>query len=58
MSGLYGYSPTGKKYFGINALEKLLRDEEVKAFHDQYLSPTYVPFLAERVCCEIEHRTG
>ncbi len=47
VSGLYGYSPTGKRNFGINALERLLRGEEVKAFYDQYLSPTYVPFLAE-----------
>ncbi|MDM7275030.1 MAG: dTDP-4-dehydrorhamnose reductase [Thermoprotei archaeon] len=46
VSGLYGYSPTGKRNFGLVALEKLLRGEEVTAFYDQWLSPTYVPFLA------------
>jgi dTDP-4-dehydrorhamnose reductase len=54
VSGLYGYSPTGKRNFGIIALEKLLRGEEVKAFHDQYLSPTYTPFLAEMIARVIE----
>lgn len=54
VSGLYGYSPTGKKNFGINALEKLLRREEVAAFIDQYLSPTYVYFLSERIVRAIE----
>lgn len=49
VSGLYGYSPTGKRNFGITALQKLLAGEEVRAFADQYLSPTYVPFLAERL---------
>ncbi len=47
VSGLYGYSPTGKRNFGINALESLIKGEEVKAFHDQYLSPTFTPRLAE-----------
>jgi dTDP-4-dehydrorhamnose reductase len=46
ISGLYGYSPTGKKNFGIIALEKLLRREAVEAFVDQWLSPTYIRFLA------------
>ena len=46
VSGLYGYSPTGKKNFGIIALEKLLRREPVEAFIDQWLSPTYIRFLA------------
>ena len=46
VSGLYGYSPTGKKNFGIIALEKLLRREAVEAFVDQWLSPTYIRFLA------------
>jgi len=46
VSGLYGYSPTGKKNFGIIALEKLLRREPVEAFVDQWLSPTYIRFLA------------
>lgn len=45
-SGLYGYSPTGKKNFGIIALEKLLNNENVFAFTDQILSPTYVEHLA------------
>jgi dTDP-4-dehydrorhamnose reductase len=56
VSGLYGYSPTGKRNFGINALEKLLKGEEVGAFHDQYLSPTYVPFLARRIVEVLERR--
>ncbi|MEM3893572.1 MAG: dTDP-4-dehydrorhamnose reductase [Thermofilum sp.] len=49
VSGLYGYSPAGKKNFGLIALEKLVRGEPVSAFEDQFLSPTYVPFLAERL---------
>jgi len=56
VSGLYGYSPTGKRNFGINALEKLLRGEEVKAFRDQWLSPTYVRFLAEAFVRIVERR--
>ncbi len=56
VSGLYGYSPTGKKNFGINALEKLLRGEEVKTFYDQHLSPTYVRFLAQEIVKMIEKR--
>jgi len=56
VSGLYGYSPTGKKNFGIRALESLLRGEEVKAFIDQYLSPTYVVKLAERILRVVEKR--
>ncbi|MEM1983623.1 MAG: dTDP-4-dehydrorhamnose reductase [Ignisphaera sp.] len=55
-SGLYGYSPTGKKNFGINTLEKLLRSEEVHAFYDQYLSPTYVDALAKRIIEALEKR--
>lgn len=47
VSGLYGISPTGKKNFGLIALETLLRDKEVKAFYDQYLSPTYIKSLAQ-----------
>ncbi|HEU98174.1 MAG TPA: dTDP-4-dehydrorhamnose reductase [Fervidicoccus fontis] len=54
VSGLYGYSPTGKKNFGLQALEKMMRKEEVKAFVDQHLSPTYVPFLAERLLRALE----
>ena len=54
VSGLYGYSPTGKRNFGITALEKMLKNEEVKAFTDQYLSPTYVPFLAEKLLRLVE----
>ncbi len=49
VSGLYGYSPTGKRNFGIRALESLAEGREVRAFVDQYLSPTYVPALAERI---------
>ncbi|MEM0027842.1 MAG: dTDP-4-dehydrorhamnose reductase [Ignisphaera sp.] len=56
VSGLYGYSPTGKKNFGVNALEKLLRGEEVMAFADQHLSPTYVYFLSERIAKAIEKK--
>mgnify|MGYP001773050722 CR=1 FL=1 len=56
ISGLYGYSPTGKKNFGINALEKLLHGEEVVAFADQYVSPTYAYFLSERIAKAIEKR--
>lgn len=55
-SGLYGYSPTGKKNFGINALEKLTRGEQVYAFYDQYLSPTYVYFLAELLIRAVEEK--
>lgn len=55
-SGLYGYSPTGKKNFGINALEKLVKGEEVHAFYDQYLSPTYAYFLAEGLIKVIEKK--
>lgn len=56
-SGLYGYSPTGKKNFGVNALEKLVKSEEVHAFHDQYLSPTYAYFLAEEIIKALENKT-
>lgn len=56
VSGLYGYSPTGKRNFGIIALERLLNGEKVYAFKDQYLSPTYVPFLAEKITQLIERR--
>ena len=58
VSGLYGYSPTGKRNFGVNALEKLLRGEEVPAFVDQYLSPTYAYFLSERIAKAIEKRVS
>lgn len=47
VSGLYGFSPTGKKNFGVLVLEKLRAGAEVQAFYDQYLSPTYVYHLAE-----------
>jgi len=56
VSGLYGYSPTGKKNFGIIALEKLLRNEQVMAFYDQRLSPTYVRFLAQAITKIVEKR--
>ncbi|MEM4019372.1 MAG: dTDP-4-dehydrorhamnose reductase [Thermofilaceae archaeon] len=49
VSGLYGYSPAGKKNFGLLALEKLIRGEPVSAFEDQFTSPTYAPLLAERL---------
>lgn len=54
VSGLYGCSPTGKRNFGIGALEALLDGREVRAFHDQYLSPTYVPRLAESIAMLVE----
>lgn len=57
-SGLYGYSPTGKRNFGISALEGLLKGEEVRAFYDQYLSPTYVHSLAEKVVEALEKRVA
>lgn len=56
VSGLYGYSPTGKRNFGITVLDRLLRGEAVYAFVDQFLSPTYVPFLAERIVKIIERQ--
>jgi len=56
VSGLYGYSPMGKKNFGIKALESLIEGREVYAFTDQYLSPTYVPALAERISGIVEKR--
>jgi dTDP-4-dehydrorhamnose reductase len=49
VSGLYGYSPTGKRNFGLIALEKLMKGEAVEAFINQWLSPTYVKFLAEKL---------
>lgn len=54
ISGLYGYSPTGKKNFGLNALEKLIQGKEVVAFYDQFLSPTYAYHLAYRVAKAVE----
>lgn len=56
VSGLYGYSPMGKKNFGIKALESLIEGREVYAFIDQYLSPTYVPALAERISIMVEKK--
>ena len=56
VSGLYGYSPTGKKNFGVIAFEKLSRGEPVEAFIDQWLSPTYVRFLAEKLAKLVEAR--
>jgi len=56
VSGLYGYSPVGKKNFGIKALESLIEGREVYAFTDQYLSPTYVPALAERISFIVEKK--
>ena len=58
VSGLYGYSPTGRKNFGVNSLEKLLRREEVVALVDQYLSPTYAYPLSERIARAIEKRVS
>ena len=54
VSGLYGYSPTGKRNFAINAVEKLLSGGVVKAFHDQFLSPTYVPELSDLIAKAVE----
>jgi dTDP-4-dehydrorhamnose reductase len=56
VSGLYGYSPTGKKNFGLIALEKLMRGEPVEAFTNQWLSPTYVKSLAETITMLIEKK--
>lgn len=55
-SGLYGYSPTGKKNFGIISFEKLLRGEEVYAFYDQILSPTYAYALAMELIKIVEKK--
>lgn len=55
-SGLYGFSPTGKKNFGVQALENLVKGKEVYAFYDQYLSPTYAFFLAEKIVECVEKR--
>lgn len=49
VSGVYGYSLTRKRNFGLLALEKLMKGEQVNAFTDQFLSPTYAPFLAKRL---------
>lgn len=54
VSGLFGVSPHGKRNFGVEALLRLRRGEEVRAFVDQRLSPTYVPFLAERLADLLE----
>lgn len=56
VSGLYGYTPTGKRNFGIMAMERLLRGQEVYAFTDQFLSPTYVRFLAEKIATIVEKK--
>lgn len=56
-SGLYGYSPKGKKNFGIHALERLIKGEPVYAFHDQYLSPTYVYYLAKELIKALDKKT-
>ncbi len=49
VSGLYGFSPTGKRNFGLQSLESLLKGSKVRAFSDQFLSPTYVPWLANSI---------
>jgi len=56
VSGLYGYSPTGKKNFGLMALEKLMKREPVEAFTNQWLSPTYVKSFAEIIPMLIEKK--
>jgi len=56
VSGLYGYSPRGKKNFGVVAFEKLSGGEPVEAFVDQWLSPTYVKFLAEKLIKVVDAR--
>ena len=48
-SNIYGCSPSGKKGFALNTLEKLLLRNDVKAICDQYLSPTYAPDLANNI---------
>lgn len=49
VSGLYGFSPTGKRNFGLQSLESLLKGLKIRAFSDQFLSPTYVPWLANSI---------
>lgn len=56
VSGLYGYSPAGRRNFGVIAFEKLSRGEPVEAFIDQRLSPTYVKFLAEKLVKLVDAR--
>jgi dTDP-4-dehydrorhamnose reductase len=56
VSGLYGFSPTGKRNFGLLVLEKLMNREVVEAFTNQWLSPTYVKFLAEALVKLVEGR--
>jgi len=56
VSGLYGYSPVGKRNFGVVALEKLAKGGYVEAFIDQVLSPTYIKFLAEKLVKVVELR--
>lgn len=57
VSGLYGYSPIGRRNFGIIALEKLLKRESIEAFSNQWLSPTYVKSLAEVMIRIVEEET-
>lgn len=54
VSGLYGHSPTGKRNFGLNALERLVQGKEVAAFIDQVLSPTYAYHLAYSILKAVE----
>ena len=54
VSGLYGYSPTGKKNFAVKVVDTLVSGGTVKAFYDQFLSPTYAPALAGLLVRAIE----
>lgn len=56
VSGLYGCSPYGRRNFGLFALERLSRGEEVRAFADQFLSPSYVVALARAIAEVVEKR--
>ena len=57
-SGIYGCSPGGKRGFALSLLEKLSRGDEVMAFTDQYLSPTYAPHLASNILELLELRVN
>ena len=52
-SAVYGTGP-GRPNFGKTIVEKLGRGEKIKAFIDQYLSPTYNTLLAKIVVEMIE----
>ena len=55
-SNIYGCGPGAKKGFALGTLERLLARSEVKAIHDQYLSPTYFEDLAKNIVKILETR--